>query len=283
MIVRMSLGEAAFLSYGWRIPFLLSIVLIIFSYYIRKNMEESPVFKKHKTEGTLSKNIFKEAFANKRNVYYIVVALFGSVMGMSCGSNTSGFFAFTFIQAELHTDMITSYVVFGISLLVTSPCFVVAGYLSDRYGRKIVMLFGLFMGTTTFYPCYMALKYFGPFVDPTFAKELLVSSSTYSPLGSTIILIYMNVMFSCMYGPLAAHLVELFPAQIRYTCLSVPYHIGGGGNTLFNSSYWRPDARLCGLDCIQNWGYLEWIVVSISGYGHLYYSHDYLGSGNQRL
>jgi MFS family permease len=210
---RVVVGEDAFKSWGWRVPFLLSFVLLAVSLYIRVRMRESPLFAKLKTEGGRSKNPLKESFTKPLNLRYVVLALFGATAGQGVVWYTGQFYALTFLQTTLKLDWKTAYVLVSIALVVTTPLFVVFGRLSDHVGRKRVMLAGCALAALTYLPIYVGMKRFSDPLNPAVMVLLLV----------------VQMVYVCMvYGPIAAFLVELFPTRIRYTSMSLPYHLGNG-------------------------------------------------------
>jgi len=216
-------GEAEFLDYGWRIPFLLSFLLLAVSLYIRVKMKESPLFTKLKKDGQVSKNPFKESFGNKTNLKYVLLALFGATAGQGVVWYTGQFYALTFMQATLKLDWKTAYTVMAIALLLTTPLFLFFGRLSDRIGRKKIMLAGCALGALTYVPLFMAMKHFAnpeglPAADPAQVNHV----------GLVVILVIQMVYVCMVYGPIAAFLVELFPTRIRYSSMSLPYHLGNG-------------------------------------------------------
>ena len=222
-VTRSSIGEAEFVDWGWRIPFLLSFLLLAVSLYIRIKMKESPLFTKLKKEGKSSKNPFKESFGNKENLKYVLLALFGATAGQGVVWYTGQFYALTFMQATLKLDWRTAYTVMAIALLLTTPLFLFFGRLSDRIGRKKIMLAGCALGAITYVPLFMALKHFAnpdglPAADPAQVNHV----------GLVVILVIQMVYVCMVYGPIAAFLVELFPTRIRYSSMSLPYHLGNG-------------------------------------------------------
>jgi len=216
---RLYMGEAGFKTgegaafAGWRLPFVFSFALLAVSLYIRVKMQESPLFTKLKIEGKLSKNPFKESFTNPVNLRYVLIALFGATAGQGVVWYTGQFYALTFLQTALKLDWKAAYFVVSIALLLGTPLFLYFGHLSDRVGRKPVMLGGCALAAATYIPIYMAMKHFS------------------SPLNipALIFLVTLQMVYVAMvYGPIAAFLVELFPTNIRYTSMSLPYHIGNG-------------------------------------------------------
>jgi len=210
---RIGLGEEAFREYGWRIPFLLSFVLLGVSLYIRLRMKESPLFTKLKQSGGRALNPLKESFANPVNLRYVLLALFGAAAGQGVVWYTGQFYALTFLQSALGIVWSDAYVIMSCALLLTTPLFIVFGAWSDRIGRKKVMLSGCLLAALTYVPIYMAMSHFA------------------NPLNWSmmILLLAVQMVYVCMvYGPIAAFLVELFPTKIRYTSMSLPYHLGNG-------------------------------------------------------
>ena len=220
---RLVVGEAGFREYGWRVPFLLSFVLLGVSLYLRIKMQESPLFSKLKTAGTLSRNPLKESFTNPVNLRYVLIALFGATAGQGVVWYTGQFYALTFMQSVLKIDWESAYIMMSIALAITTPLFVFFGWLSDRIGRKRIMLTGVTLGALTYLPIYMGMKHF---TNPLGLPATEPATMNYPML---VLLLTLQMVYVCMvYGPIAAFLVELFPTQIRYTSMSLPYHLGNG-------------------------------------------------------
>jgi MFS family permease len=217
-------GAEAFKEYGWRLPFLASFALLGVSLYVRLKMKESPLFTQLKNEGRVSKNPLKESFGNRRNLKYVLLALFGATAGQGVVWYTGQFYALTFLQKPLNLDWRLTYILVSIALALGAPLLVVFGRLSDRIGRKWIMLTGCLLAALTYVPLYMALR---ALVNPS-----MVASVTSLPLsncaGVVAVLFVQMVYVAMVYGPIAAYLVELFPTSIRYTSMSLPYHLGNG-------------------------------------------------------
>jgi len=220
---RILMGEEVFKSTGWRVPFLLSFILLAVSLYIRLKMSESPLFSRLKSSGQTSKNPLKESFANPLNRKYVLLALFGATAGQGVVWYTGQFYALTFLQSALKLDWKTAYLLVSIALAIATPLFIFFGWLSDRIGRKRIMLAGCTLGALTYIPIFMAMKHFTnpqglPAADPAQVNHFMM-----------VVLLTVQMVYVCMvYGPIAAFLVELFPTRVRYTSMSLPYHLGNG-------------------------------------------------------
>ena len=220
------IGAEDFKEWGWRIPFALSGILVIVSYFIRRNMHESPLFSKLKAEGRLSKNPLKEAFASKENRRLMLIAMFGAIVGQGVVWHTGQFYAQIFINKILQVDFVTTNLVIAASLVVGTPLFVVFGSLSDRVGRKVIMLGGMALAAIFYYPLFAWMS------DIVGKEGTMVNGAVQLTNWGKIELAFiccLLVTFAAMaYGPIAAFLVELFPTKIRYTSLSIPYHFANG-------------------------------------------------------
>jgi len=296
-----------FSDWGWRIPFWVSIILLIFSVYIRLKLNESPVFQRMKAEGRGSKAPLTESFLHYPNNKYVLLALLGATAGQGVVWYTGQFYALFFLTITLKVDGATAYTLIGLSLILATPFFVVFGALSDRIGRLKIILTGCLIAALTYFPLFQGLTHYvnpaleafqaanpitvqakdcnfhvfvGPwskFSDCDRAKDFLTKSglsfsSSDLPAGSpdnvvikigptelkgwkeadakkaladlkyptsakkesinypmTLLILFIMVIYVTMvYGPIAAFLVELFPTKIRYTSMSLPYHIGNG-------------------------------------------------------
>ena len=221
---RAGLGPEAFKAWGWRVPFLVSFPLLAVSLYIRLRMRESPLFSKLKTEGRVSKNPLKESFANPKNLRYVLIALFGATAGQGVVWYTGQFYALTFLQKPLNLDWRLAYALVAAALALGTPFFVVFGSLSDRIGRKRVMLAGCLFAALTYVPLYRWTK---ALANPTMAAS--VTDLPWPNLLGLVGILFVQMLYVTMvYGPIAAFLVELFPTSIRYTSMSLPYHLGNG-------------------------------------------------------
>jgi MFS family permease len=305
LICRTTMSKETFATVGWRVPFLLSLVLLIFSVYIRLKLEESPVFRKIKSEGKTSKAPIRESFANWGNAKMVLVALFGATAGQAVVWYNGQFYALFFLQITLKLDYAIAYKMIAVALVVGTPFFLVFGKLSDKIGRKKIILAGCFLAAVTAFPLFKGLTHFiNPDLEAAAARtpisvaadncnfHLFVGPwSKFSPCDKTkdfltkqgvsfeslpavagadvvtkigdvelrgwdepkyvaamkaagfpakadpdkvnyvaaeLILILLVIYVTMVYGPIAAFLVELFPAHIRYTSMSLPYHIGNG-------------------------------------------------------
>jgi len=298
-----------FATWGWRIPFLVSLILLIFSIYIRLKLNESPVFQRMKAEGKGSKAPLRDSFLKYPNNKYVLLALLGATAGQGVVWYTGQFYALFFLTITLKMDGLTAYTMIGLALLIGTPFFIVFGALSDKIGRLKIILFGCLIAAVTYFPLFKALTHYvnpaletyqtanpmsvaaspkncefhifvGPwstFSDCDKAKDFLTKAglsftSTDLPAGATdtvitkigntelkgydekkytealkasgypasadkskinypmtmLILVIMMIYVTLVYGPIAAFLVELFPTRIRYSSMSLPYHIGNG-------------------------------------------------------
>lgn len=265
------LSAEAFDLWGWRVPFWVSIAMVGVSYLIRKNMDESPVFAKAKKEGTTSTNPLKESFGNRYNLKFVLLALFGATMGQGVVWYTGQFYAMSFMKTVMNVDSSQVDELLGIALLIGTPFFIVFGWLSDKIGRKYIMMFGMLLAILSYRPIYKAMynttdisqkteiaenprettekKADGSsitsiqkkYTDGTTVmekktymerKDVQTSVSiqiTPNDKWTLIFLVFIQVLFVTMvYGPIAAFLVEMFPTKIRYTSMSLPYHVGNG-------------------------------------------------------
>lgn len=230
LIARLALGEAAFDAWGWRIPFLLSILLVAVSLYMRYKMKESPLFSKLKKSGGTSKNPIIESFGNKYNLKWVLLALFGATMGQGVVWYTGQFYVLFYLQKVFGVELVSSNLIVAGALLLATPLFVVMGKLSDTIGRKKIMLTGMALAVLTYIPIYNVMAMFAPETPGEgFTRQLLFGTyQGYSPLVLALCVFVQVVYVTMVYGPIAAFLVELFPTKIRYTSMSLPYHIGNG-------------------------------------------------------
>ena len=213
LVVRRSVGEEAFKAWGWRIPFLLSIVLVGMSYYIRVRLKESPLFMALKDAKKTSAAPIRESFGTWPKWKIFLLVLFGATAGQAVVWYTGQFYALFFLQTVLKVPLGSAYIIVAVALLLGAPLFVVFGSLSDRIGRKKIMMAGNLLAALSYYPIYQAMKSYSEPVN----------------MPALIALVFVQVIFVTMvYGPIAAFLVEAFPAKIRYTSLSLPYHFGNG-------------------------------------------------------
>jgi len=251
-----AMSEAAFKEWGWRIPFLGSLLLVLISLYIRLQMKESPIFQQIKSTGMTSAAPLKEAFTVGENFKRFLITLFGATAGQGVVWYTGQFFALFFMQTILKVPPRDANIIVAKALLLGMPLFVLFGWLSDRMGRKKIIMAGLILAAVSYrvpgtnigiYPAMQrAAGNNVTHVDHTKNKvtgATVLTPQTLDPTGKAIPapvannadktmlmwLVFLQVIFVTMvYGPIAAFLVESFPAKIRYSALSLPYHIGNG-------------------------------------------------------
>jgi MHS family proline/betaine transporter-like MFS transporter len=287
LIVRQSLGLEKFNDWGWRVPFLLSIFLVAISVFIRMKMSESPLFAKLKKEGKTSANPLAESFKQKDNLKMVLLALLGATAGQGVVWYTGQFYALSFLQNACNIEFVQSNIIISIALVIGTPFFVVFGALSDKIGRKWIMMAGMLVAVLTYQPIYKMMYGLGSvknkveikektviehkaevkgadslkttitkktFEDGTTYKEVKKEKFPIDPVKKAALpkdklkpdtkkettlpqdifikmigLVLIQVIYVTMvYGPIAAFLVELFPTRIRYTSMSLPYHIGNG-------------------------------------------------------
>jgi len=271
-----------FNDWGWRIPFLISIILVIVSIYIRLRMSESPLFQQLRTEGRTSTNPLKESFGHKTNLKIVLLALFGATMGQGVIFYTGQFYAQSFLESTCHIDFDQAKTILIVAIVLATPFFLLFGGWSDRIGRKWIMIIGMALAVLSYQFLFRQLLNISDpagrteitadkeirnsvaFIGKT--RNLLRSSSTIrhyedgmivtetkkdtlyeagntslkpvtevsKKLGTAdywkmIGIVFLMIIYVTMtYGPIAAFLVELFPTRIRYTSMSLPYHIGNG-------------------------------------------------------
>jgi MFS family permease len=216
LATRLGLGEEAFRAWGWRIPFLLSILLVALSYVIRARLQESPLFAELKAAGKASATPLRDSFLVPENRRLVILALVGATAGQGVVWYTGQFYALYYLQTVLRIDFVEANTLVAVALLLGTPFFVVFGWLSDRVGRKRLMMLGCALAALLDYPIYRARA--AAAADPAAPDRALIVG-----------LIWVQVIFvTLVYGPIAAFLVELFPTRIRYTSMSLPYHLGNG-------------------------------------------------------
>jgi len=259
LVVQGAMSPAAFRAWGWRIPFLISIVLVGLSLYIRLRMKESPIFQVIQRTKRTSAAPLKEAFTQWAHLKVVLISLFGATAGQGVVWYTGQFYALFYLQTVLKVDTTSATMIVAVALLLGMPVFTVMGALSDRIGRKWLMMAGCLVAAVSYLPIYHAMQRAAgsgvvtaisqrhpltgaitltpqTMVDGALApaKTVLVYHG-FGELMATpaarwlIALVFLQVIFVTMvYGPIAAYLVEAFPARIRYTAMSLPYHIGNG-------------------------------------------------------
>jgi MFS family permease len=250
MATRSSMSPEAFSDWGWRVPFLISIILVAISLYIRLKLKESPIFASIKSAGKTSMQPLKDAFTKWPNLKQVLITLFGATAGQGVVWYTGQFYALFYMQSILKINTRTVNIIISIALLLSMPFFTVFGALSDKIGRKKIMMAGCLLGVLTYIPIYHAMQSAAGnnVVSLKSAHNKVTGAISLTPMtvdatgaqvpakeapspnqGMLILLVFIQVIFVCMvYGPIAAFLVESFPAKVRYTSLSLPYHIGNG-------------------------------------------------------
>jgi len=206
-------GTDEFTAWAWRIPFLFSFVLVAIAIYIRLQLQETPIFQEIKAKGQMVKNPWKEAFLS-RNIKFVLIASI-VVIGQGVVWYSGQFWALFFLQQVSKVDVATSSYIVGTALLIATPTLIFFGWLSDLIGRKPVILGGMLLAAVTYYPLYSWLG------------EVTQPGNINFPVAVFIIFILVSYV-GMVYGPIGAFLAEYFPARIRYTSVSVPYHIGNG-------------------------------------------------------
>jgi MFS family permease len=273
LATRTHYGQEAFDAWAWRVPFLLSALLIVFSYFIRIKLAESPLFVRAKAAGKTSTNPLRDSFVNPANRRLVLLALFGATAGQGVVWYTGQFYALYFLEKVLNVEMVGANTIIAIALVFATPFFVVFGALSDRIGRKPIIMAGCLLAVLAWFPIYQgmtavvnpatATPISAPVVETSLKEtegkssqvtkmvtrypDFTVTETKSQPLPEgkeevkkvlvpeqkakniLTLLVFLQVLFVTMvYGPIAAFLVELFPTKIRYTSMSLPYHIGNG-------------------------------------------------------
>ena len=211
--LRAALGEPSFTAWGWRVPFLISLVFVAISYYIRVRLEESPVFLALKAQGMLSLAPIRESYATRERWRLFAIILFGVTAGQAVLATTTQVYVLFFLQRVLGIAPDESYRIVAGALLLVMPLFPLFGALSDRVGRKPMMLAGNLVAAVVLFPIYRAIA---------------ANADPVRPVVLTLLVFAQMVPFVVLYAPLAAYLVEAFPANVRYTSISLPYNLGNG-------------------------------------------------------
>ncbi|MGY3111129.1 MFS family permease [Bradyrhizobium sp. LM6.9] len=213
VLTRTWFGNQVFDEWAWRVPFLVSFLLVAIAIYIRLQLQETPIFQEIRARGQMTTNPWKEAFLSS-NIKYIGIAIV-VLIGQGVVWYSGQFWALYFLQQVSKVDAVTSAYIVGAALLIATPSLIFFGWLSDQIGRKPVILGGMLLAAITYYPLYLWL---GTVTQP---------GNINYPIAIFIIFILVCYV-GMVYGPVGAFLAEYFPARIRYTSVSVPYHIGNG-------------------------------------------------------
>jgi MFS family permease len=206
-------GNQVFDEWAWRVPFLVSFLLVAIAIYIRLQLQETPIFQEIKAKGQMTRNPWKEAFLSS-NIKFILIATV-VLIGQGVVWYSGQFWALYFLQQVSKVDALSSAYIVGAALLIATPSLIFIGWLSDHIGRKPVILGGMLFAAITYYPLYLWL---GSVTQP---------GNINYPIAVFIIFILVCYV-GMVYGPVGAFLAEFFPGRIRYTSVSVPYHIGNG-------------------------------------------------------
>jgi MFS family permease len=210
---QVSLGKEIFNDWGWRLPFLFSFLLVAIAIYIRLQLQETPIFEQIKARGEMTRNPWREAFLSS-NVKFVLIACV-VLIGQGVVWYSGQFTALYYLQQVSKLDLLTSSMIVGAALLIATPSLILFGWLSDFIGRKPVILGGMLFAAVTYYPLY---SWLGQVTQP---------GNIDYPVAIGIIAIFVCYV-GMVYGPVGAFLAEYFPGRIRYTSVSVPYHIGNG-------------------------------------------------------
>jgi len=211
--IRSYLGFDAFQDWGWRVPFIISLLLVAIAIWIRLSLGETPIFQEIKRKGQTATNPWREAFMSSNFKYVVIASVV--VLGQGCVWYSGQFWALFYLQSVKKLDVLTSSYIIAAALLIATPTLIFWGWLSDKIGRKPIILGGMALASLTYYPLYTAL---GGYADP----------KTLNPTMAVIIVVILVNYVGMTYGPIGAFLAEFFPSRIRYTSVSVPYHIGNG-------------------------------------------------------
>lgn len=259
LVVQGSMSAESFAEWGWRLPFIVSLLLVAVSFYMRIQMRESPIFEQLRERGMTSAAPIREAFTQPANLKRALVSLFGATAGQGVVWYTGQFYALFYLQSILNVAGVAANTIVASALLLGMPFFVLCGALSDRIGRKHLMMAGFALAVVSYLPIYGAMR------DVAGSQVTTVQSQAHPVTGATTLtpmsvvdgqlqpapkvltglgvgavlqdpvalkligLVWLQVLLvTLVYGPIAAYLVEAFPARIRYTAMSLPYHIGNG-------------------------------------------------------
>src|SRR5215467_6068499 len=252
VVLQFYMAPANFQAYGWRIPFLASLILVLISLYIRLKMKESPIFQNIKSTGMSSAQPLKDAFTQWPNFKLVLISLLGATAGQGVVWYTGQYYALFYLQTVLKVNLRTGFIIVALAMLFGMPFFTVFGLLSDKIGRKKIIMAGCLLAVATYYPLYHAMESAAGNHVVTFKSQLnpVTKAPTLTPLTTDptdptklvpakeapnpnvpllVFLVFIQVIYVTMvYGPIAAYLVEAFPAKIRYSSFSLPYHIGNG-------------------------------------------------------
>ncbi|MCC7105412.1 MAG: MFS transporter [Chloroflexi bacterium] len=251
LVTRLGFGDDAYKAWGWRVPFLISVFLVAGALYIRMRLQETPLFSRLKAQGqtsTTTSHWAKESFGGNR-VGIILLVLIGMTAGQAVVWYQGQFQALFFLIVYLKSAYVPAYIILLLSILFATPFFVFFGWLSDKIGRKPVILGGCLIAAVTYVPIYQAM-----IANANLTYDAAGKITGANPnIAMETLLVWIQIIYVTMvYGPIAAFLVEYFPARIRYTSLSIPYHLGNG-----EFGGWLPTI------------YLGLVAATITGPGHI--------------
>src|SRR5690349_11436268 len=206
-------GNDVFNAWAWRIPFLISFLLVAIAIYIRLQLQETPIFQEIKAKGQMAKNPWKEAFLSANFKFVLIATIV--VLGEGVVWYSGQFWALYFLGTVSKVDPLTTAYIVGAGLLIGTPSLILFGWLSDIIGRKPVILTGFLLAAVAYYPLYAWL-------------QAVTHPGSINYAAAVIIIAILVCFVGMVYGPIGAFLAEYFPSRIRYTSVSVPYHIGNG-------------------------------------------------------
>jgi MFS family permease len=251
LITRLAFGDDTYRAWGWRVPFWLSAILVIGALYIRARLQETPVFQRVKAAGQTARNTAgwaRDSFGGNK-IGIILLVLIGMTAGQAVVWYQGQFQALFFLSSLMKVNFVSTYTILLIAIACATPFFIFFGWLSDKIGRKPVILGGCLIAAITYVPIYQAMLANG---NLTYDAAGKIASADPNMVAMTLLVWIQIIYVTMVYGPIAAFLVEYFPARIRYTSLSIPYHLGNG-----EFGGWLPTI------------YLSLVAATITGAGYI--------------